>query len=114
MSNVPEDLAAVFKIIQSSKHDIFKAKETRIRFGKIYDAEFLTEWDQAIRQAEAALLDLEKLAEPAKLDLQQNHGKVKVRTRLMWSFKSSKVLYDTNSRLSLAHQRLLEIGRAHV
>lgn len=107
LQSVPAETQALFKLIASTKSDILKARQKRIVLAKTCELDDLDEWDRSVSDTEAALLDLEKLLEPARLDIDHNEGKLRMKTKFLWVMRDSKSLSATSDRLLLAHQRML-------
>lgn len=106
LQQVPEQTRALFETIASTKTDIINARKRRVAFAKQYDTDDFAEWDRAVKETEAALTELERLVEPARIDLRHNDGKISAKTRIMFVIKESKSLSATSHRLTLAHQRM--------
>lgn len=107
LQSVPEETRALFETIASTKSDILKAREKRLLLAKTCELEDLADWDRAVSDTEAALINLERLVEPARLDICHNKGRIRAKTRLLWVLRDSKSLSATSDRLNLAHQRML-------
>lgn len=107
LQGVPEQTRALFETIASTRSDIINARERRVALAKQHGPDEFFEWDRSVKDTEAALKDLEKLVESARIDLQHNNGKIGLKTRFTWVLRDSKSLSATSHRLTLAHQRML-------
>lgn len=103
---VTEQTRAVFEIIASTRSDIINAKERRVALAKSYTPEELTEYDQSVKGTEATLMELEKLVEQVRIDLEHNNGKIRPKTRFVWAMQDSKGLSTASHNLRLARSRM--------
>jgi hypothetical protein len=102
---VPSETSELLETISQVKSDIRSAKEKRNCIAKPWEANELTDMDKAIEAVELALAGLEKLVEPARVDMKLNHGQIGAWKKLMWVLRDSKSVLATSSRLMLAHSR---------
>jgi hypothetical protein len=102
---VPSETSELLETISQVRSDIRSAKEKRNCIAKSWEANELTDMDKAIEAVELALAGLEKLVEPARVDMKLNHGQIRAWKKLMWVLRDSKSVLATSSRLMLAHSR---------
>ena len=105
IATVPSETSELLETISQVKSDIRSAKEKRNCIAKSWQANELADMDKAIEAVELALAGLEKLVEPARVDMKLNHGQIGAWRKLMWVLRDSKSVLATSSRLMLAHSR---------